>query len=105
MIDEQNRMRPHMRFFVNGEQVFDLTHPLSRDDTVRIVLALSGGQHHYFFYINRIAGKLAKPADWTYNKKVQVCTLQLCTVCALRFRGRLPLINAQRVRQPDLTRN
>src|SRR6267142_5631418 len=24
MVDEQDRMRPHMRFFVNGEQTFDL---------------------------------------------------------------------------------
>ena len=24
MIDEQDGMRPHIRFFVNGEQVFDL---------------------------------------------------------------------------------
>jgi molybdopterin converting factor small subunit len=43
VIDEQDRMRPHMRFFVNGEQVFDLAHPLRRDDSVQIVQALSGG--------------------------------------------------------------
>ena len=24
MIDEQDKMRPHIRFFVNGEQVFDM---------------------------------------------------------------------------------
>ncbi len=43
MIDEQDRMRPHIRFFVNGEQVFDLTRPLRPSDAVYIVQALSGG--------------------------------------------------------------
>ncbi len=43
IVDEQDRMRRHMRFFVNGEQVFDLAHPLSSDDDVAIVQALSGG--------------------------------------------------------------
>jgi len=43
MIDEQDQMRGHIRFFVNGEQVFDLAHPLLPDDSVQIVQALSGG--------------------------------------------------------------
>lgn len=43
VIDEQGRMRPHMRFFVNGEQVFDLAHPLKASDAVYLVQALSGG--------------------------------------------------------------
>ena len=43
VIDEQDRMRPHMRFFINGEQVFDLTRSLSPSDAVQIVQALSGG--------------------------------------------------------------
>ena len=43
VIDEQDRMRPHMRFFVNGEQVFDLTRALRPTDTVQLVQALSGG--------------------------------------------------------------
>jgi molybdopterin converting factor small subunit len=43
MVDEQDRMRPHIRFFVNGEQVFDLSHPLGPGDDVQIVQALSGG--------------------------------------------------------------
>jgi molybdopterin converting factor small subunit len=43
VIDEQNRMRPHMRFFVNGEQVFDLRHVLRPTDAVQLVQALSGG--------------------------------------------------------------
>ena len=43
MIDEQDRMRRHMRFFVNGVQTFSLTHALGRGDSVQIVQALSGG--------------------------------------------------------------
>jgi molybdopterin synthase sulfur carrier subunit len=43
MIDEQDRMRPHIRFFVNGHQLFDLRQPLSSTDEVLIVQALSGG--------------------------------------------------------------
>ena len=43
VIDEQDRMRPHMRFFVNGEQVFGMTRSLSPHDEVLIVQALSGG--------------------------------------------------------------
>ncbi len=43
VIDEQDRMRPHMRFFVNGEQVFDVTRSLHPTDAVQIVQALSGG--------------------------------------------------------------
>lgn len=43
MIDEQDQMRAHMRFFVNGEQVFDLAHALQPGDEINIVQALSGG--------------------------------------------------------------
>jgi molybdopterin synthase sulfur carrier subunit len=43
VVDEQDRMRPHMRFFVNGEQVFDLARPLVPTDEVQLVQALSGG--------------------------------------------------------------
>jgi molybdopterin converting factor small subunit len=43
MIDEQERMRRHVRFFVNGDQVFDLLQPLNPTDEVVIVQALSGG--------------------------------------------------------------
>jgi molybdopterin converting factor small subunit len=43
VIDEQDRMRAHMRFFVNGEQVFDMAHALRPTDGVQIVQALSGG--------------------------------------------------------------
>jgi sulfur-carrier protein len=43
VIDEQDRLRPHMRFFVNGEQVLDLGRALEPSDEVQIVQALSGG--------------------------------------------------------------
>jgi molybdopterin converting factor small subunit len=43
VVDEQERLRAHMRFFVNGEQVFELDHALQQGDSVQIVQALSGG--------------------------------------------------------------
>jgi molybdopterin converting factor small subunit len=43
MVDEQNRVRPHIRVFVNGEQIFDLRRPLRPSDSIHIVQALSGG--------------------------------------------------------------
>jgi len=43
MIDEQDRIRRHIRIFVNGEQVRDLARALDATDEVIIVQALSGG--------------------------------------------------------------
>ena len=43
MIDEQDRVRRHIRIFVNGEQVRDLAQPLNVTDELLIVQALSGG--------------------------------------------------------------
>ena len=43
MIDEQDRMRANMRFFVGGAATFDLARPLRPTDTLHIVQALSGG--------------------------------------------------------------
>jgi len=43
MIDEQDRLRRHVRFFVNGEQVFEIDRSLRPTDAVQIVQALSGG--------------------------------------------------------------
>jgi sulfur-carrier protein len=43
MVDEQGRLRPHMRVFVNGRAVHDLAQPLQPADDVSIVQALSGG--------------------------------------------------------------
>ena len=41
--DEQGRMRPHMRFFINHEQTFDTASALKPTDEIQIVQALSGG--------------------------------------------------------------
>ncbi|HEY6578610.1 MAG TPA: MoaD/ThiS family protein [Rhizomicrobium sp.] len=43
IVDEQDAMRPHIRFFVNGAQMFDVSHALHPGDEVQIVQALSGG--------------------------------------------------------------
>jgi molybdopterin converting factor small subunit len=43
MVDEQDRTRRHVRFFVRGAPVFDLGTPLAPDDELLIVQALSGG--------------------------------------------------------------
>lgn len=43
VVDEQDQLRGQMRFFVNGEQVFDLNHALRPNDAVYLVQALSGG--------------------------------------------------------------
>jgi molybdopterin converting factor small subunit len=43
IVDEQDRIRPHIRFFVNGEMAAGLDCPLNAGDDVMIVAALSGG--------------------------------------------------------------
>lgn len=43
MIDEQGRVRRHIRIFINGAQVDDLSQALDPADEVVIVQALSGG--------------------------------------------------------------
>ena len=43
VIDEQDRIRRHIRIFVNGEQAPDLSQALRPTDEVIIVQALSGG--------------------------------------------------------------
>jgi molybdopterin converting factor small subunit len=43
VVDEQGRLRPNMRLFVNGLGTRDLEHALKPDDFVAVVLALSGG--------------------------------------------------------------
>ncbi len=43
MIDEQDRIRRHIRIFVNGAQVRELSQPLAPGDEIVIVQALSGG--------------------------------------------------------------
>ncbi len=43
MVDEQGRLRPHMRVFVGGRAIHELAHALGPGDDVAIVQALSGG--------------------------------------------------------------
>lgn len=43
IVDEQERIRPHLRVFVNGRPLFDLNAPLPPTEQVNFVLALSGG--------------------------------------------------------------
>jgi sulfur-carrier protein len=43
MVDEQNRIRKHMKVFVNDESVRDLDTKLTDRDEITIMQALSGG--------------------------------------------------------------
>jgi molybdopterin converting factor small subunit len=43
MVDEQGRIRKHMKVFLNGESERDLDVPISDSDEVVIMQALSGG--------------------------------------------------------------
>ena len=43
VIDEQDRVRPHIQIFVNRQQESRLERPLAPDDQVLVVAALSGG--------------------------------------------------------------
>lgn len=43
IVDEQDRIRPHIRFFVSGEMATRLDRGLASDDEVMIVAAPSGG--------------------------------------------------------------
>jgi molybdopterin converting factor small subunit len=43
MVDEADRLRPHVRVFVNRERARSLDVGLSDDDEVQILQALSGG--------------------------------------------------------------
>jgi molybdopterin converting factor small subunit len=43
VVDEQDRVRKHMRIFVDGERVRDLALPLGEGDEMLIFGALSGG--------------------------------------------------------------
>lgn len=42
VVDEQDRIRPHVKFFVGGEEVHGIDVPVG-DREVQIVAALSGG--------------------------------------------------------------
>jgi molybdopterin synthase sulfur carrier subunit len=43
IVDEQDRIRPHIKIFVNREQAASLEQELGAEDEVLVVAALSGG--------------------------------------------------------------
>jgi molybdopterin synthase sulfur carrier subunit len=43
MLDEQNKIRPHMKVFVNEDAVRDPETPVTPSDEITIMQALSGG--------------------------------------------------------------
>ncbi len=43
IVDEQDRIREHLKFFVNQSVAPDLAAPLGPQDEVRIITAISGG--------------------------------------------------------------
>ncbi len=43
IVNEQDRIREHIKIFVNREIAGDLSYRLQNGDTVRISMALSGG--------------------------------------------------------------
>lgn len=43
MVDEQDRIRPHMRLFVNATEARNLSESVRAGDTVHVICALSGG--------------------------------------------------------------
>jgi sulfur-carrier protein len=43
VVDEQDRIRVHIRIFVNRELARDLSRPIAASDDVQILCALSGG--------------------------------------------------------------
>ena len=43
MVDEQNRLRQHMNVWIGQEPVTDLAAPVTSDDEITIMQALSGG--------------------------------------------------------------
>ncbi len=43
IVDEQDRLREHIRIFVNRQIVSDLAAPLGHEDSIHIIAAISGG--------------------------------------------------------------
>lgn len=43
MVDEQDRIRPHIRLYVNSREAATLSEKVAPADTVHVICALSGG--------------------------------------------------------------
>jgi molybdopterin synthase sulfur carrier subunit len=51
VVDEQERIRPHMKIFVGGEPAVTLAEPVGADRDVHILPALSGGSGLEFIHL------------------------------------------------------
>ena len=43
MIDEQDRIRPHIRLFAGSREIRDLSEPIGNERVLHLICALSGG--------------------------------------------------------------
>ncbi len=43
MIDEQDRIRPHIRLYAGSRELYGLDEALGRDEVLHVICALSGG--------------------------------------------------------------
>ncbi len=43
IIDEQGKIRPHIKIFINTEQIYSINNVVYTDDEIHIITALSGG--------------------------------------------------------------
>ena len=43
IVDEQEKLRPHIKIFINRDPIRELTHPLRPGDEIHLLCALSGG--------------------------------------------------------------
>ena len=64
MVDEQGRIRRHMRVFINDESTRDLETVVSSTDELTIMQALSGGAHEIG------ARNIALPTSWLASEPV-----------------------------------
>ncbi|MBM3394928.1 MAG: MoaD/ThiS family protein [Betaproteobacteria bacterium] len=92
MVDEQDRIRRHIRIFVNGEQRTGLATPLGRADEIIIVQALSGASHAADagpFEIDAATASVALPPPCPHGRKPvehlqaagERCVLQIRQAC------------------------
>jgi molybdopterin converting factor small subunit len=43
IIDEQGKIRPHIKIFINTEQIYSTNNAVKAGDEIHIITALSGG--------------------------------------------------------------
>jgi molybdopterin synthase sulfur carrier subunit len=64
MVDEQGRIRPHMRVFINDEATRDLRDEVAATDELTIMQALSGGSHDEAGVIRRSSTPSTSWTSW-----------------------------------------